>query len=145
MVCNIHLPLHKGPIMKYIHTGSEQAAHVVPLFPFTYGVNCTVRVWVETKPTYGQRLMTQYFDHAKAQWSKPKCKDGYYPLVFLQVNEPGESHYEPEFFRATSFLRLCDITLDKAYELLPHADDYQQAILLSLINKLTNAVNEASQ
>lgn len=62
---------------------SEETAYLINNFPYSFGVFTSVRYWVETKATYGQRLMTQIANPAGGWW-KAKT-DGYTDIVILTI------------------------------------------------------------
>jgi hypothetical protein len=62
---------------------SEDTAFVITRFPAHYGQYTTIRYWVETKPAYGQRLMTRVMNHTNGEWFKAKT-DGYKDIIILE-------------------------------------------------------------
>ena len=71
---------------------SQETAFVVPRFPIYYGQYGAVRFWVETKETYGQRLMTQQWDANLQKWCSPKTK-GYRQLVIIKQIEEMDDYF----------------------------------------------------
>jgi hypothetical protein len=71
---------------------SEQTAFTIPRFPFNYGEFCTIQYWVESKDSYGQRLVSRMWNPVKQCWGKNK-NDSYHDLVILQQFEEADDYY----------------------------------------------------
>lgn len=54
------------------HTSAD-TAHVAERFPYAFGVTTRKRFWVETRPTLGQRVVTQTLNPHTGDWNRPKA------------------------------------------------------------------------
>lgn len=61
-------------------------AYVIERYPYSFGQFTSIRYWVDTKPAYGQRLMTQIQNPATGEWWKPKT-EGYSDIVVIITND----------------------------------------------------------
>lgn len=70
---------------------SPESAYIIPRFPLNYAQNTMARYWVETKPAYGQRVVSQNRNPHTNEWYKPKF-DAYYDVAIITViSDP--NHY----------------------------------------------------
>ena len=66
---------------------SPETAFVVADYPYGFRLRCQIRYWIETKPGFGQRLVSQTSNPKKPGlvWNKPKAGT-YAPLIVLFQN-----------------------------------------------------------
>jgi hypothetical protein len=122
--------------MKKLLSGhvSEETAYVVNDYPYG-GMRTQMRFWVETRPKFGQRVVTQSLNPKTGRWNKPHA-GGYTEIVCLFINEEN-GHCE---FDSLSFW----LTEKKAneFELTygPAFDEHQKEKLkiLRALNKSRN-------
>ena len=72
---------------------SPETAYVVPDYPYGFTLRTQIRYWVETKPKFGQRFVSQTLNPKTGKWNKPKAGN-YFQAVVLLVNQDEAS---PEF------------------------------------------------
>lgn len=72
---------------------SPETAHVQPDYPYGRRLRCQRRVWVETNPRYGMRLVTQTSNpkRAKLVWNTPHAGT-YSDLIALYTDENDHIH-----------------------------------------------------
>ena len=65
------------PVVTALHDHtSPETAYVIGDYPYGFHLRCKMRVWTETHPTRGTRMMTQTTNpkyHAREFWNKPKA------------------------------------------------------------------------
>lgn len=68
------------------HT-SPETAYVVEDYPYGFRLRCKIRYWIETKPGFGQRFVSQTTNPKKAGevWNKPKAST-YHPVLVMGLN-----------------------------------------------------------
>lgn len=66
---------------------SPETAMVVADYPYGFKLRCQMRYWVESKPGYGQRFVSQTSNPKKPGlvWNKPKA--GVYALVVVMYQD----------------------------------------------------------
>jgi len=69
------------------HT-SPETAYVVDDYPYGFKLRTSIRYWVETKSTFGQRLCSQTVNPKNGKYNKPKCST-YSPVEVLGLDEKG--------------------------------------------------------
>jgi hypothetical protein len=77
-------PIHK----------SAETAYVQEDYPYGRQLRCKRRVWVETKPKHGQRVVYQTQDPRNGRWNKPKAGT-YHELVALYLDEDEHIQCDP--------------------------------------------------
>lgn len=67
---------------------SQETAFIQPDYPYGRTLRCQRRVWVETRPKFGQRMVTQTNDPKKdfEKWNAVK-PGNYFPIVVLTLDE----------------------------------------------------------
>lgn len=72
---------------------SPETAFVVADYPYGFILRCSIRYWVETKPGYGQRFVSQTTNPKKpgVVWNKPKAGT-YSPVVVMYQEADGKGH-----------------------------------------------------
>lgn len=98
------------------HTTPE-TAYVVDDYPYGFRLRCKIRYWVETKPGFGQRFVSQTTNPKRGEvWNKPK-PGIYSPIVVLlrddstgYISCDALSPYDPE--RIEEFAAKYDLTKD---------------------------------
>ena len=67
---------------------SPETAYVVEDYPYGFRLRCTIRYWIETKPKFGQRMMSQTTNPKKAGvvWNKPNGST-YSAVLILCLDE----------------------------------------------------------
>jgi len=71
------------------HT-SPETAYVVDDYPYGFRLRCSIRYWIETKPRFGQRFVSQTTNPKKpgVVWNKPKAGI-YSPVLVMFLDERG--------------------------------------------------------
>lgn len=66
---------------------SPETAFVVADYPYGFKLRCQMRYWIESKPGYGQRFVSQTSNPKKPGlvWNKPKA--GVYALVVVMYRD----------------------------------------------------------
>ena len=69
------------------HT-SPETAYVVEDYPYGFTLRCRIRYWIETRPKFGQRLVSQTTNPKKAGevWNKPKAGT-YHSILVMGLDE----------------------------------------------------------
>lgn len=75
------------------HT-SPETAYVVDDYPYGFRLRCKIRYWIETKPGFGQRFVSQTTNPKKPGevWNKPKA--GTYSMVRVMYIDENTGHVE---------------------------------------------------
>lgn len=71
------------------HTSAD-TAYVVEGYPYGFTLRTQIRYWVETKPKFGQRFVSQTLNPKTGKWNAPKAGT-YYQAIALLVNDEVES------------------------------------------------------
>ena len=74
------------------HT-SPQTAYVVEDYPYGFRLRTTIRYWLETKPSHGQRFVSQTLNPRTGRWNKPKAST-YAPVAVMFVNADGHVKWD---------------------------------------------------
>lgn len=78
---------------------SEETAYVVEDYPYGYKLRCTIRYWLEFKPSKGYRFVSQTKNPKNNRWNAPKASTymSVSGCMFLDENGhvkwSGVSHY----------------------------------------------------
>ena len=72
---------------------SEETAYLVGDYPYGWRKRTKIRYWVETRPRYGQRFVSQTLNPRTDRWNKPK-KSIYSSVLVMGLNE--EDHVKCE-------------------------------------------------
>jgi hypothetical protein len=69
---------------------SPETAYVVADYPYGFRLRCSIRYWIETHPTRGQRLMSQTTNPKKpgTVWNKPKAST-YSLILVMYLDDSG--------------------------------------------------------
>jgi len=73
------------------------SAHIIEDYPYGRRLRTQMRVWVETKEKFGQRMVTQTLNPKTKKWNKPK-KGTYSHIIVLKkkVQTDGRTFIRPE-------------------------------------------------
>jgi len=80
--------------MNYMNTvltghDSPETAYVVDDYPYGFRLRCSIRYWIDTHETRGQRLYSQTTNpKAGNVWNKPKAST-YSPMLMLGLDDKG--------------------------------------------------------
>jgi len=83
-----------------ILTGHDSAvtAYVVEDYPYGFRLRTSIRYWIETRPGYGQRFMSQTLNPKTGRWNKPKAST-YNVLMIMHLDAQEHVTYAtPEEF-----------------------------------------------
>ena len=69
---------------------SAETAYVQPDYPYSFTLRCERRVWVETKPKHGQRVVTQTRNPKTGRWNAPKA-GVYHALAAIALDDDPSS------------------------------------------------------
>lgn len=67
---------------------SPETAYVVDDYPYSFKLRTKIRYWIETKPPYGQRFVSQTLNPDTGKWNKPKAST-YSSLRVMYLDEKG--------------------------------------------------------
>lgn len=67
------------------HT-SPETAYVVDDYPYGFRVRTSIRYWIDTSDTYGQRCVSQTLNPKTGEWNKPKAST-YTSFAVLFIDE----------------------------------------------------------
>ena len=84
------------PVLLTGHT-SPDTAYVVADYPYGFRLRCSIRYWIETSATHGQRVMSQTTNPkiaGRVVWNKPKAST-YSNLKVLYL-DPATGHVESD-------------------------------------------------
>ena len=70
---------------------SPETAKVVDDYPYSWKLRCQIRYWIESKPKFGQRFVSQTLNPKTDKWNAPKA--GTYSQVLVMV-ELDNGHVE---------------------------------------------------
>lgn len=72
---------------------SPETAYVVDDYPYSWKLRCKIRYWIETKPGFGQRMVSQTTNPKKGDvWNKPKMST-YCPVMIMYLDQ-GQVHWD---------------------------------------------------
>lgn len=77
------------------HT-SEETAYLVEDYPYGFRQRTSIRYWIETKNSQGQRYCHQTLNPKTGQWNKPKYST-YAKIILIGLNSEN-NHVEPVYF-----------------------------------------------
>lgn len=101
---------------------SPATAIVVDDYPYGFQLRTQIRYWVETKPGYGQRFVSQTRNPKNGQWNKPKAST--YSQLIVMGREAGTGYVK---YLAISLTVLGPEGLEQfAKEFWPALDRYQR-------------------
>lgn len=72
------------------HT-SPETAKLVEDYPYSWKLRCQIRYWIESKPKFGQRFVSQTLNPKTGKWNAPK--PGTYSQIVVMV-ELDNGHVE---------------------------------------------------
>src|SRR3990167_4325424 len=72
------------------HTSPETAC-TMDDYPYGFRLRTSIRYWIETKPGYGQRMVSQTLNPKTGRWNKPKAGT-YTPITVLLLDINGHVH-----------------------------------------------------
>lgn len=73
--------------MKFLYEYlSKETAYVVTDYPWGFRLRTTIRYWIETKPSHGQRYASQTAHPKTGAWCAPKYST-YYDIVLMYLDE----------------------------------------------------------
>lgn len=64
------------------------SAYVVDDYPYGYRLRTQIRYWIESKPKFGDRLVSQTLNPKTGKWNKPKPGQ-YATVLFMFLNSDG--------------------------------------------------------
>lgn len=81
-------------MLQLINHDKESNAFFVKHYPFNYGIFGCAKFWVETNPSYGQRLVRKSAGPkdpmSQLTWNKPKAS-GFFDIVLMQLEDNPDS------------------------------------------------------
>lgn len=66
------------------HTTPE-TAKLIEDYPYSWKIRCQIRYWIESKPKFGQRFVSQTLNPKTGKWNAPKA--GTYSNIVVMVEQ----------------------------------------------------------
>ena len=106
---------------------SAETAYVVEDYPYGFRLRCKIRYWLEYRPKFGFRFVSQTTNPKKVgePWNKPKAGN-YMELPFMYLNE--ENHVHISNLNINSTEEQLNAYIEKYGEAFT-APEYQAAIV----------------
>lgn len=82
------------PIVKQIlGATTEETPYVIENYPYGFTLRTTLRAWIEHKPKFGERAVTQTMNPKNGRWNKPKCGT-YNAIEVMGTDEDGHLSFD---------------------------------------------------